>query len=70
MPAGGKTRKAIPTEWEEKERAARSTEWWASPLVWGEAEVAARPTEWRKTPGGTAKEWKGGSSCRRALAPP
>ena len=35
------------------------------PREWGETIGAARPPEWRKTPGGAATEWAGGSSRLR-----
>ena len=70
MPAGGKNQQASLMEWEVEGGAVRSMEWQESPLEWGETEEAARPTEWRKTPGGTAREWEGKSSRRRASTPP
>ena len=58
-------REKNPREWGETLGAARPPEWNLRPTEWKERRGAARPPEWRKTPGGVATEWGGGSNCLR-----
>ena len=53
-----------------EEGGARSTDWLVNPPELGAKEGGPRPVGWRENPGGTAREWEGGSSRHRALTPP
>ena len=54
-----------PRMWGETLGDTRLLEWAPIPMEWSGRRGAARPPEWRKIPGGSAMEWKGGSSCPR-----
>ena len=47
----------------------RPPEWTPIPTEWNGRRGASRPPEWRKSPGGFAKEWRGGSSRPRTIRP-
>ena len=56
-----------PGEWEKNLEAARPPEWTPIPTEWNWRRGAGRPPEWRKTPGGAARDWRGGSNLPQMI---
>ena len=63
--AAGRGRVTTPRKWGETLGAARPLECAPIPTEWSGRRGDVRPPEWRKSLGGSAMEWKGGSSRPR-----